>query len=336
MTENGLQLRTRDPADPLVVSGVEVPAGSRTRVDLPSGNLSSGTPVSLPIEIVRGRRPGPHVWLSSGIHGDELNGIEVIRRVLGSLRPAQVGGAVFAAPIVNVYGFISRSRYLPDRRDLNRSFPGSPRGSLASRLAHLFMTEIVDHCDVGIDLHTGSDHRTNLPQLRADLDDPATRTLARAFAPPVMVHSATRDGSLRAAAAGLSIPILVFEGGEPNRFDSEAIEVAVAGVLRVLGELGVAGSPARSAPPEPMEVRHTRWVRAGRAGILRLSAQPGQKVRKGEQLGFIADSFGARPLSVRSPMEAVVLGVTRNPIVNRGDAVANLGRVERGEKTPSP
>jgi len=322
--------------DPQTVGGVSIRPGSRQTVEIRLPLLYTHTPVVMTAEVIRGRRPGPCLFVSGAVHGDEINGTEIVRRLLSLPILKRLRGTLVAVPVVNVYGFVAQERYLPDRRDLNRFFPGDPKGSLASRIAYSFFTEVISHCDALVDLHSGSYYRTNLPQLRADLDDPATRTLARAFAPPVMVHSATRDGSLRAAAAGLSIPILVFEGGEPNRFDSEAIEVAVAGVLRVLGELGVAGSPARSAPPEPMEVRHTRWVRAGRAGILRLSAQPGQKVRKGEQLGFIADSFGARPLSVRSPMEAVVLGVTRNPIVNRGDAVANLGRVERGEKTPSP
>jgi len=282
--------------------------------------------MGLPVEVIRGRKAGPNLWISSGLHGDELNGIEIIRQVLDGIRPSQLSGSIFAVPIVNVFGFVMGSRYLPDRRDLNRSFPGSPRGSLAARIAHLFMREIVAQCDVGIDLHTGSDHRANLPQVRADLDDPATRVLATAFGAPMTIHAVTRDGSLRAAAGAMGRPILVYEGGEPHRFEDYAIAAGAMGVGRVLAALGMVEGEFDPPTGPTLEARGTRWVRAGRSGILRLEVRLGEEVVKGQRIGFIGDSFGYRPLMVRAPAGGVVVGLTRNPIVNRGDAVANLAR----------
>jgi predicted deacylase len=277
--------------------------------------------------VIRGRLPGPRIWISGGVHGDELNGIEIIRQTLAGIRPYRLAGTIFAAPIVNVFGFITESRYLPDRRDLNRSFPGSPRGSLAARIAHLFMREIVSRCDAGIDLHTGSDHRANMPQIRADLDDPATRGLARAFGAPVAVNSTTRDGSLRAVAGAMGVPVLVYEGGEAHRFDEDAIEAGVMGVRRVLAHMGMIEDPVAAPAEEPREARGTRWVRAGRSGILRVEVHLGDVVEKGQRLGFIGDTYGQRPLAVRAPVNGMVIGITRNPIVNRGDAVANVARL---------
>jgi predicted deacylase len=317
------------PRPPITVAGTQIEAGTRGRVELPAARLATGSPLGIPLEVVHGRRPGPRVWLTAAIHGDELNGVEIIRQVLSELNPRNLLGTVLAVPIVNVHGFITESRYLPDRRDLNRSFPGSARGSQAARLAHLLLTQVVNGGDVGIDLHTGSAERTNLPQLRANLEDPDTRRLAVAFGAPVMIHASVRDGSLRAAATAAGARVLVYEGGEARRFNRVAIDAGTAGVLRVLQVLGMRGAGAARTPPpaELLESSSTRWVRAGRSGLVRLDVEPGSRVEKGQRIGVIKDAFGDRRLRVSAPETGIVIGMTRQPNVNRGDALVHVARV---------
>ncbi|TVP47469.1 MAG: deacylase [Gemmatimonadales bacterium] len=312
-----------------------VAPGERGRVELPAARLATGSPLGIPLEVVNGRRPGPRVWLTAAIHGDELNGVEIIRQVLGEVSPRHMAGSLLAVPIVNVHGFITESRYLPDRRDLNRSFPGSARGSQAARLAHLIISEVIEGGDVGIDLHTGSGDRVNFPQLRADLDDPETRRLALAFGAPLMVHSSIRDGSLRAAATGMGARVLVYEGGEARRFNRHAIEIGTQGVLRVLRTLGMRGG-GPTPNPTSRESRSTRWVRAGRSGLVRLDVEPGSEVEKGQAIGVIKDAFGDRTLRVRASATGVIIGQTRQPNVNRGDALVHIAEMMSDPAPPAP
>ena len=314
-------------------------AGTRRDVELPVARLPTDTSLSLPVAVVNGLRPGPTFWLSAAIHGDELNGVEIIREVLQRLRPRQLAGTVIAVPIVNVFGFVNETRYLPDRRDLNRSFPGSLRGSLAAQLAHLFMTRVVERCQYGIDFHTGSDHRTNLPQLRVDLSDAEVERLAKAFAAPVTVDAAYRDGSLRAACRAVGIPLLVYEGGEAHRFNVNAVRAGVDGTLRVLAELDMIDGEVVPPEGETTIVRHSRWERARRSGIVRIDVFPGQSVARGEVLGIIADALGTRRTAVRAGSSGIVLGYTRNPIASQGDAlvhIADLSETARGGPARPP
>jgi uncharacterized protein len=318
---------------PVQIRGVTVPPGGRERVELQAARLATGSPLGIPVEIVHGARRGPRVWLTAAIHGDELNGVEIVRQVLAELQPRRLSGTLIAVPIVNVYGFITESRYLPDRRDLNRSFPGSARGSLAARLAHLLMREVIAGGDVGIDLHTGSSDRTNLPQVRGNLDDPETRRLARAFGAPIMIHSSVRDGSLRAAATAGGARVLVYEGGEARRFNRTAIDAGTRGVLRVLQALEMRSGPTPGLA-DPVESRSTRWVRAGRSGLVRLDLDVGDRVAKGDRLGVIKDAFGDRVLRVRASAGGTVIGMTRQPNVNRGDALVHIAELETAGATP--
>jgi predicted deacylase len=263
------------------------------------------------------------VWLSAAVHGDELCGVEIIHRVLETLDPTTMSGTVIAAPVVNVHGFNRGDRYLPDRRDLNRSFPGSARGSLAARIANLLMTEIVSRCSVGLDFHTGSDHRTNLPQIRADLDDPEVLPLAKVFGAPVTLHSLIRDGSLREAATEAGATVLLFEGGEALRFDEEAIATGVAGTRRVLAHLGI--SPTTNGDmPDTLLRRTSRWIRAPRSGILHLEAGLGTQVDQGQTIATILDPFGKRLRTITAREPGIVIGHTQHPLVNQGDAIAHL------------
>jgi uncharacterized protein len=332
--------RSRAPRNgPIEIAGTTVGPARRQLVEVPVARLPTATRLNLPIIVLNGQRPGPRLWLSAVVHGDELNGLEIIRRLLEVIRPRRLAGTVLAVPVVNVFGMVTETRYLPDRRDLNRSFPGSANGSLAAQLANLFMTNVVAACDMGIDLHTGSDHRFNLPQIRGDLEDPTTLRLARAFGAPVSVHSPLRDGSLREASRHRGVPVVVYEGGEASRFNESAISAGVDGVLRVLADLEM-----RTDVPVPRRatttvVRHTRWLRARRTGILRSTVRAGQRVTKGDVLGIIADAVGDSRATMKAPFGAVVIGHTQHPLVNRGDALwhlANLDPAAKGTAAPAP
>jgi hypothetical protein len=308
------------------IGNVRVRAGSTKEVELPITRLVTGGDVSLPVRVVHGREPGPTVWVNAAIHGDEVMGVEVIREALATLSARTFRGTLVAVPVVNVLGFMTGDRYLPDRRDLNRSFPGSARGSLASRIAHLLMTEVVAKCDVGIDLHTAADRRTNLPQIRADLDDPTTRKLAEAFGAPVMLHARLRDGSLRQAARDRGATVLLYEAGEALRFEEEPIAVGVEGVRRVLAALGMIAplSDDDDDRAAPVECRTSSWVRARGTGILHLEVKLGEHVEEGRRLGGLSDTFGRRVRLVHADRSGIVIGLTRAPIVNAGDALVHI------------
>jgi predicted deacylase len=312
---------------PFEIGGVEVAPGTREDVDIHVERLASGPWISLPVVVLHGRRDGPSVSISAAVHGDEINGVEVVRRLIGEVRPEELAGTLLLIPVVNQLGFMAGQRYLPDRRDLNRSFPGSLRGSLAARLAHLFMHEVLDGCDLGIDLHSGSDGRANLPQIRADLDDRVTMEAAAAFAAPVSLHSRTRDGSLREAATQAGMTMLLFEGGEDNRFDDYAIECAYAGVLRVLAWMGmVENAPGSSAPTKIS--RESRWVRAPRGGLVRREVGLGDTVEHRQVLGHVSDIWGRGNLAVRSPSAGIVIGAAHRPRANQGDALFHVAETE--------
>lgn len=277
----------------------------------------------MPVVVINGKHPGPTVWLSGAIHGDELNGVEVVRKVLPRIDQRTLRGAIIAVPVVNVFGFIEQSRYLPDGRDLNRSFPGSSRGSMASQLAALFMKEVVMQCDLGIDLHTAAAHRTNVPQIRAYLDDEATLGLARAFGAPFIVDARLRDGSVRAAAMKMGIKVLLYEAGQIHRFDEEAVETGVNGVLRVLKAMDM-GTWETPSFQTPIEVRSTRWVRARRSGLMQLDVELSDEVTKGDVIGSISDALGSRSARITAPSSGHVIAFNQNPLVSQGDALVHL------------
>jgi predicted deacylase len=303
-----------------------VAAGDTAELHLHLARSISGSWISMPVVVLHGAHDGPVVWVSAAVHGDELNGIPIVRRLVQELDPRRLRGTLIAVPIVNAFGLMSNSRYLPDRRDLNRSFPGSQRGSLAARLAHVFMTEVVRHCQVGIDLHTGAAGRSNLPQLRCNLDDPPTRALAEAFAPPLMMHASVRDGSLRAAASRLGIAVLLYEAGEAGRFDTQAIRVGTEGVLGVLGHLGM----IETVPEErgtPLVSRSSSWVRAPRSGFCELHVSLGERVSQGQVLGVVFEALG-KSKRVRASKPGVVIGRLAEATVHRGDALVHVAQIE--------
>jgi predicted deacylase len=314
---------------PLRIGGIDVAPGERRSLSIPVTLRYTHAEVSLPVHVVRGKADGPRLFLSAAVHGDEINGVEIIRRLLRQRVLRELRGSLLAVPVVNVYGFGSQSRYLPDRRDLNRSFPGSPSGSLASRLANTFMREIVANATHGIDLHTGGAHRANLPQVRACLDDHETERLARAFGAPVVLHASVRDGSLREAARARDIPMLLYEGGEALRFDEVAIRTGVRGILGVMRAIGMLPvRRRRPGGPNPFVARSSSWVRAPEGGVFRTRVRLGMEVTRGERLGVISDPLGDAETTVQANQAGVVIGISQLPLVNEGDALFHVAVFE--------
>jgi predicted deacylase len=317
--------------DPIEIAGETVHAGSRVELELRPARLPSGGWMPIPVVAFHGVKPGPAIWVNAALHGDEVNGVEIIRQVMADLDPKTMAGTVLAVPVVNVPGFATGDRYMPDRRDLNRSFPGSARGSLASRFAHTFMSEIVKRCDYGIDLHTGSDHRHNTPQIRADLTDEATREIADVFAAPFALHARLRDGSLREAAVRADARVLLYEAGESWRFDPEAIRVGVRGVRRVLHHLGISMTPAkeRRARVAPTTVlARSSWLRSPMSGLARISVELGSWVEAGAAVGVVSDATGSTERQINARTAGHVIGRTESPVVHRGDALVHIAQAQ--------
>ena len=312
----------------LNIGGLSIAPGERVNIDLPVALLHTQTPLSMPVQIIRGKKDGPRLFISAAIHGDELNGVEIIRRLHQNKALKNLHGTLITIPIVNVFGVIHHSRYLPDRRDLNRCFPGSERGSLAGRLANLFMTEIVENTTHGIDLHTGALHRSNLPQLRANMDDPETERLAKVFGVPVILNSDIRDGSLRECAAERGIPMLLYEGGEALRFDELSIRAGVKGIINVMRELGMLPKRRYSVKSkvEPLVARSSSWIRAMESGVFRAYTALGSRVGKGSVMGAITSPYGDNEVEVISPVSGIVIGKNNLPLINEGDALFHIAR----------
>ena len=311
------------------IAGTQVPPGERRNVQIPVVTLYTNTPVTLPVRVVRGRKPGPTLFISAALHGDEIIGVEIIRRLLMMPVMKQLRGTLLAVPIVNTLAFLHHSRYLPDRRDLNRSFPGSEKGSLAARLAHLFLKEIVGRADYGIDLHTGAINRPNLPQIRTDVSNPEALRLAMAFGAPLLLDSKPTAGTLREYTTEKGIPVLLYESSEALRFDEVCIRIGVRGVLNVLQALDMLPAPKRATkPPKPVFAKSSTWVRAPASGILRAQAALGDEVRKGQLLGVIGDPLAEVAAEIHSTADGVVIGRLSMPLVHEGDAAFHIARFD--------
>jgi len=315
---------------PFEIAGIQVQPGTRQTIEVQVAKLYTHTPLHIPVEIVHGRRDGPVLMVCGAIHGDEINGVEIVRRVLTNTVLRNLRGTLVAVPIVNIFGFVQRTRYLPDRRDLNRCFPGSESGSLGGRIAYLLRTQIMKHVTHIIDLHTGAIHRFNLPQIRAELKTPETARMAQAFAAPVIIDAGLREGSLRAYADSQNIPVITYEGGEALRFDEVVIASGVKGVLRVMRELEMTPAKKSVKPPRKRSevAASSQWVRADIDGIMRPVAKLGQKIRKGQKLAMVADPFGASETAIISPCSGIVICVNNLPLVNEGEAIYHIARFD--------
>lgn len=322
--------------EPFEIAGQRIAPGESRIVHIPVANTYTNTPVTLPVRVVRGKKPGPVMFVSAALHGDEIIGVEIIRRLLRlrELRERdELCGTILAVPVVNVPAFLQQSRYLPDRRDLNRSFPGSETGSLAARLANLFLKEVVGKSAYGIDLHTGAIHRPNLPQIRADLSNPETLRLAHVFGVPLMLNSTPTKGTLREHTTKKGVPVLLYESSEALRFDEQCIRIGVQGVMNVMAELGmvsrVSAEPSRTVAS--VVARSSAWVRSPASGILRAQTKLGELVRVGQVLGVVGEPFGELETPVVSGAEGIVIGRLKLPLVNEGDALFHVARFEDPE-----
>ncbi|MFN2309458.1 MAG: succinylglutamate desuccinylase/aspartoacylase family protein [Gammaproteobacteria bacterium] len=314
----------------LEISGTAIPPGTNVYLDIPVTQLYTHAPVTIPVHVIHSRHPGPRLFLSGALHGDEINGVEIIRRVLKLAALKRLRGSLIAAPIVNVHGFINHSRYLPDRRDLNRSFPGSDSGSLTARVANLFLKEIVAKCTHGIDLHTAAIHRENLPQVRGNLDNPEIARMARSFGAPVILDGALVEGTLRKLASDQGVHTLLYEAGEALRFNELCIRGGVRGIVAVMRELGMLPAGKRAAhATEAMVASSSTWVRAPQSGILHATVDLGARVKPGTRLGVVADPFGEREADVQSTAAGIIIGRTNIPLVHEGDALFHIARFEQ-------
>lgn len=323
------------PAEKLILGGVEIKKGTNTTINIELPKLYN-TPTQLLLRVIRGKKDGPVVFVSAAIHGDELNGIEIIRRLRKLNILKKLKGTLILAPVINVYGIVNLSRYLPDRRDLNRSFPGSSKGSLAGRIAKIFFDEVVSKCTLGIDLHTASIHKSNLPQVRTNIDNEYTFRLAKAFEAPVILHSEVRDGSLRAVAQDKGVPILLYEAGEALRFDEQSIRIGVKGIVNVLRANDMLPQVvSKKRKKIPVVTKSSRWIRATESGILRTIKALGDTVEQNDVIAYIDEPLGDKSFEILSPFSGIIVGKSELPLTQEGDAIFHIANFKNLEMADS-
>ncbi|NNC99670.1 MAG: succinylglutamate desuccinylase [Gammaproteobacteria bacterium] len=316
----------------MVIGGQEILPGTTRKIEMPVVRLYTDTDISMPVHVIRSRKAGPTMFISAAIHGDELNGIEIIRRLINLKSFRLTAGTLILVPMVNVYGVLNQSRYMPDRRDLNRCFPGSRKGSLAGIVANKFLNEIVLQCQYGIDLHTGAIHRSNLPQVRADLGDKQTRELAEIFGVPVLLNSNLRDGSLRQCAVESGTRILLYEAGQALRFDELSIRAGLRGVQQVMAHLGMMPKKQRKSKHTPYVANTSSWMRAKFSGIVSNIKHLGDYVEKGDVLAKIGSPLGELFGTVEASRSGIIIGKQNIPLVQEGDAMFHIAYFSEDEE----
>lgn len=312
----------------LIFSEYSIPAGTKKTILFPAPNINTQIKIDIPVHIFHGQFSGPTMFITSALHGDELSSIEIIRRVHNYIRLKHLAGTIITVPVINIHGVIMQTRYLSDRRDLNRSFPGATKGTLAARLAHGVLQQIVKNCDFGIDLHTGASGRMNMPQLRVDLRIPGVKKLAKSFNGPVILDAKERAGSLRQAAGRLGIPVIVYEGGEALRFNEMCVRAGVRGILSVLHHYNMLQSkdPRIIQRPRSVITDTSRWVRAPMSGFVEpVPDILSRTVKKGALLAYIHDPFLINPSTkVIAPFEGMIIGQAQRAMATQGDALYHI------------
>jgi predicted deacylase len=312
----------------IVVLGKEILPGKTEELNLDVARLHTSTPIQVPVIVSRGKHEGPTLLLMAGVHGDEINGVEIIRRVIRKGWNKPTHGTVICIPIFNIFGFLSVSRELPDGRDLNRSFPGSLTGSLASQFAYHFMKEIAPIADYIVDFHTGSAQRSNFPQIRCVFEDEESVELAKVFNPPFVIHSGLIPKTLRETLIKRKKKILLFEGGKTNSLDEFVVNEGLEGIKRLMNHFGMRNFKLENNDHQPILIRATKWIRASNSGMFQATITCGSRVHIGTQLGIITDPFGKIERKVKSNVNGYVFCVNEAPIVHKGDAIFNIGSVK--------
>jgi len=311
------------------INNKEIEPGTHKKIKIRVGYLPSGTEINIYAHVFLGTEEGPNMLLLAGVHGDEINGVETVRRLIesGFFKDLKKGSAI-VVPLLNVFGFINFSRDVPDGKDVNRSFPGNNRGSLAARVARKLTKSILPMVDFGVDLHTGGDSRHNHPQARFTRNDEKSEELAKLFNAPYTIEKAKIPGTLRKAAGDLGIPVIVFEGGESKRLDGFAIEVATKGIKNLMDHYNMFGNSKKNKIEESVHIKRTSWIRASEAGLFIWSRHAGMFVEKGEILGVIKNVHGERSINVIARADGYIIGHNNAPVVNSGDALFHVGFTE--------
>lgn len=315
----------------MIINDIEIKPGESKSIVVNIARLPSHSSIDIVINVARSMEAGPTLLLMGGLHGDEINGVEIIRRLIDRQLNIPKIGTVICIPILNIYGFIHFSRYVPDGKDVNRSFPGNKNGSLASRIAYYLIKDIIPKIDYGIDFHTGGDDRSNYPQIRCMLKDSVNQRLAYAFHAPFTINSLYRPKSLRQSAAKLGKNILVYEGGESARFDEFAIEEGINGTLRLLNHLGM-----RDELPSPVVknqiISSSSWIRAKASGIFVPKVRYGDFIVKNSVVGTLSDPFGDFNVQMKSRNSGYIIGLNHQPLAHQGDALIHVGVVKNSTK----
>jgi len=309
----------------LIIDGVSIGKGEQQSLELSVARLPSGTNIHMPVHVFRSEVDGPTVLLSGGMHGDEVNGIEIIRKFLDEgIATKLVKGSIIAMPIINVYGFINFSRDVPDGKDVNRSFPGREDGSLASMVAHMLTHKILPEIDFGIDFHTGGSSRTNYPQIRFEQEDELGAEIARSFVAPFTLCSPVISGSFRETARKMGKTVVVFEGGETLRLDPKTVSEGIDGIKRVLHHFGMLGKSPKQTQKQHF-FKESHWLRAEISGLFRYRRESGKKVKEGQTIGYISSPTNEYSVKVKSPYNGYIIGHNNFPLIHKGDALFHIG-----------
>ncbi|WP_299526090.1 succinylglutamate desuccinylase/aspartoacylase family protein [uncultured Lutibacter sp.] len=303
--------------------------GESVQVKMDFARLNTRDTIEVPIIVERGKKDGPCLLLIGGVHGDETNGVEIVRQIVAKGLNKPEIGTIICIPLLNVFGFINQTREFPDGRDLNRVFPGSDKGSLASRFAYHIMKEVIPHIDYCIDFHTGGAQRFNYSQIRIDEDDEEILNLAKIFGSPYIVYSKSQERTFRRSMVKLGIKVLLFEGGKSLNLDKTVTKIGIQGAINVIHELGLKDFSSKiiktNITNQPIIIKSSKWIRAKHSGMYRSDVSAGQKVAKGLKLGSISDPFGDFESAFKNNQEGYILNSNHAPVVNQGDALFHIG-----------